>query len=121
MLDEKAFLVSKKKKRPIFVAKKEDMDKKNWGFNIREKSYLCTLIKCSMMITKEYVTELKHSGNGDITSLVVAQRNVGVNFVFENDKEAKEHLRPLVNHVTTVDGKRIADKVLGIAKENITK
>jgi hypothetical protein len=28
MLDEKAFLVSKKKKRPIFVAKKEYMDKK---------------------------------------------------------------------------------------------
>jgi hypothetical protein len=32
MLDEKADLVSKKKKRPIFVAKKEDMDKKRLEF-----------------------------------------------------------------------------------------
>jgi hypothetical protein len=36
------------------------------------------------MIKKKYVTELKYSGNSDITSLVVAQGGVGINFVLEN-------------------------------------
>ena len=37
------------------------------------------------MITKEYITELKHRGNGDIANLVTAQRDVGsINFILEN-------------------------------------
>ncbi|MDR1980168.1 MAG: hypothetical protein LBQ39_00935 [Tannerellaceae bacterium] len=37
------------------------------------------------MLTKKYITELKHKGNGDIANLVAAQRDVGsINFILEN-------------------------------------
>ncbi|OAV71903.1 Modification methylase DpnIIB [Bacteroidales bacterium Barb4] len=37
------------------------------------------------MMTKEYITELKHRGNGNIANLVAAQRDVGsINFILEN-------------------------------------
>ena len=37
------------------------------------------------MITKEYITELKNKGNGDIANLIAAQRDVGsINFILEN-------------------------------------
>jgi len=37
------------------------------------------------MITKEYITELKHRGNGDIAALISAQRDVGsINFILES-------------------------------------
>ncbi|MDR1290788.1 MAG: HEAT repeat domain-containing protein [Planctomycetaceae bacterium] len=37
------------------------------------------------MITKEYITELKHKGNGDIAALVNAQRDVGtIVFILES-------------------------------------
>jgi DNA modification methylase len=37
------------------------------------------------MITKEYITELKRNGNGDIAVLVNAQRDVGsINYILEN-------------------------------------
>jgi DNA modification methylase len=37
------------------------------------------------MLTKEYITELKHRGNCDIADLVNAQRDVGtINFILEN-------------------------------------
>ena len=37
------------------------------------------------MLTKEYITELKHRGNGDIATLINAQRDVGsINYVLES-------------------------------------
>lgn len=37
------------------------------------------------MITKEYITELKHSGNGDIAKLVKSQRDIAsINFILES-------------------------------------
>lgn len=37
------------------------------------------------MMTKEYITELKNKGNGDIANLIAAQRDVGsINFILEN-------------------------------------
>ena len=37
------------------------------------------------MMTKEYITELKKKGNGDIANLIAAQRDVGsINFILEN-------------------------------------
>jgi DNA modification methylase len=37
------------------------------------------------MITKDYITELKHRGNSDIANLVAAQRDVSsINFILEN-------------------------------------
>ena len=37
------------------------------------------------MMTKEYITELKHKGNGDIAKLVKNQRDVGtINFILES-------------------------------------
>ncbi|GAB6395121.1 MAG: restriction endonuclease subunit M [Bacteroidales bacterium] len=37
------------------------------------------------MITKEYITKLKHRGNGDIAALINAQRDVGrINYILEN-------------------------------------
>jgi DNA modification methylase len=37
------------------------------------------------MLTKEYITELKHRGNNDIASLVAVQRDAGsINFILEN-------------------------------------
>lgn len=37
------------------------------------------------MITKEYITELKHNGNAAIANLIRAQRDVGsINFILEN-------------------------------------
>lgn len=37
------------------------------------------------MVTKEYITELKNKGNGDIANLIATQRDVGsINFILEN-------------------------------------
>ncbi|MDR0371876.1 MAG: HEAT repeat domain-containing protein [Prevotellaceae bacterium] len=37
------------------------------------------------MLTKEYITELKHNANGDIAKLIEVQRDVGsINFILEN-------------------------------------
>jgi hypothetical protein len=37
------------------------------------------------MITKAYITELKHSGNGDIAKLIKSQRDVGtINNILES-------------------------------------
>ena len=37
------------------------------------------------MVTKEFITELKHKGNGDIADLVKNQRDVGgINFILES-------------------------------------
>ena len=37
------------------------------------------------MLTKEYITELKHRGNGDVANLVNAQRDVGsINYILES-------------------------------------
>ncbi|MDR1552985.1 MAG: HEAT repeat domain-containing protein, partial [Prevotellaceae bacterium] len=56
------------------------------------------------MLTKEYVIELKHRGNGDIATLINAQRDVGsIVFILEslgqlpNDFQA-DFLYNLLNH-----------------------
>jgi len=37
------------------------------------------------MITKEFITELKHKGNGDIAELIKNQRDIGtINFILES-------------------------------------
>ncbi|HQB22643.1 MAG TPA: HEAT repeat domain-containing protein, partial [Bacteroidales bacterium] len=37
------------------------------------------------MMTKEYITKLKHNGNGDIANLVKTQRDAGsINYILEN-------------------------------------
>ncbi|MDR0833596.1 MAG: hypothetical protein LBN93_05350 [Candidatus Symbiothrix sp.] len=56
------------------------------------------------MITKEYIRELKHRGNGDISSLVSNQHDVGsINFILENLGQLPENFNPdflysLLNH-----------------------
>ena len=37
------------------------------------------------MITKEYISELKHKGNSELASLIKSQRDVGtINFILES-------------------------------------
>ncbi|MDR1347943.1 MAG: hypothetical protein LBJ63_05875 [Prevotellaceae bacterium] len=56
------------------------------------------------MITKEYITELKHRGNGDIATLINTQRDVGsINYILENlgqlpDNFHADFLYSLLNH-----------------------
>jgi hypothetical protein len=47
------------------------------------------------MITKEYITELKQKGNGDIASLINAQRDVGsINYILENLGQLPDNFNP---------------------------
>ncbi|MDR2191736.1 MAG: HEAT repeat domain-containing protein [Endomicrobium sp.] len=47
------------------------------------------------MLTKEYVTELKHRGNGDISSLINSQRDVrSINFILESLGHLPENFNP---------------------------
>jgi hypothetical protein len=47
------------------------------------------------MLTKEYITELKHRGNGDISALISSQRDVGsINFILESLGYLPENFNP---------------------------
>ncbi|MDR1940939.1 MAG: HEAT repeat domain-containing protein [Endomicrobium sp.] len=47
------------------------------------------------MLTKQYITELKRKGNGDIASLVSLQRDVGsINFILESLGRLPENFNP---------------------------
>jgi DNA modification methylase len=56
------------------------------------------------MLTKEYITELKHRGNGDIAALVNAQRDAGnIVFILESLGQLPDNFQPdflykLLNH-----------------------
>ncbi|MDR2058455.1 MAG: hypothetical protein LBP83_09305 [Dysgonamonadaceae bacterium] len=48
------------------------------------------------MLTKEYITELKHRGEGDIAVLVKAQRDVGaIVFILESLGQLPENFQEL--------------------------
>ncbi|MDR1523565.1 MAG: hypothetical protein LBS29_06435 [Endomicrobium sp.] len=47
------------------------------------------------MLTKQYITELKRKGNGDISALISSQRNVGsINFILESLGHLPEDFNP---------------------------
>jgi DNA modification methylase len=49
----------------------------------------------NQMLTKEYITELKHRGNGDISTLISSQRDVGsINFILESLGYLPENFNP---------------------------
>ncbi|MCL1932278.1 MAG: hypothetical protein FWF53_00475, partial [Candidatus Azobacteroides sp.] len=56
------------------------------------------------MLTKEYITELKYRGNGEISSLINAQRDVGsINYILESLGQLPNNFNPdflynLLNH-----------------------